>query len=157
MNHTELADALQDFAGLGWIPGITQILDGLTTIDHAARTGRLSADATQTLLTTIANPNGPDLTHLLALTIKTLTGPDNQALHGLDDDTRKQIQHLGEQHAWETAEYAPRDQPNEAAGLIYQHSPHGGATPANDGQCSQCGGRFPGWPGGICDACKNRA
>ncbi|MFD7995489.1 hypothetical protein [Streptomyces mexicanus] len=123
MNHTELADALQDFAGLGWIPGITQILDGLTAIDHAARTGRLSADATQTLLTTIANPNGPDLTHLLALTIKTLTGPDNQALHGLDDDTRKQIQHLGEQHAWEVAEFAPRDQPNEAAGLIYQHSP----------------------------------
>jgi hypothetical protein len=22
------------------------------------------------------------------------------------------------------------------------------------GQCSRCSGRFPGWPGGVCNACK---
>ncbi len=27
------------------------------------------------------------------------------------------------------------------------------APAAGDGQCSRCGGRFPGWTGGICDAC----
>ncbi|MEU8718287.1 hypothetical protein [Streptomyces sp. NPDC048663] len=25
---------------------------------------------------------------------------------------------------------------------------------AVSGQCSQCGGRFEGWSGGVCDACK---
>ncbi|MFJ8351511.1 hypothetical protein ACIQ9J_35190 [Streptomyces sp. NPDC094153] len=28
------------------------------------------------------------------------------------------------------------------------------AVASGDGQCSVCSGRFPGWPGGVCDACR---
>ncbi|MGV9892070.1 hypothetical protein [Streptomyces sp. NPDC003395] len=27
-------------------------------------------------------------------------------------------------------------------------------TASGDGQCSACGGRFPGWSGGVCGACQ---
>ncbi|MDX3279068.1 hypothetical protein [Streptomyces scabiei] len=120
--YSELADALIDFEGLEWIPGVAKFLEGFAEINEAAHTGRLTADATQTLLSLLGNPNSPDLNHLLALTAKTLTGPENQALTALDDETRKTVQHLGEEHAFQVAEYAPRDCPNEAAGLIYEHT-----------------------------------
>jgi hypothetical protein len=117
---SELGDALLDFEGLRWIPGISQILDGLTELDAAARAGRISPDATQTLLSTIASPDSVDITHLFALAVTTLTGPENRALDGLDEETRKAVQHLGEQHAFTAAEFAPREYTNEAAGLIYE-------------------------------------
>jgi hypothetical protein len=115
---TELSDVLEDFHGFDWIPGMAKILDGLADIDTAIHTGRMPADATQTLLTILGNPDGPDLPYLQALAVKALTGPDNPALNHLVDDTRKEVQHLGEMHAFETAECTPRDHTNEAAGLI---------------------------------------
>lgn len=132
--HSELADALIDFEGLEWIPGVAKLLEGFAEINEAAHTGRLTVDATQTLLSLLGNPSGPDLNHLLSLTTKTITGPGNQALAVLDDETRKTVQHLGEEHAFQIAEYAPRDCPNEAAGLIYEHTPH---LDTREGRCTQ--------------------
>ena len=132
---TALDDTLDDLAGFGWIPGIRQILDGLTTARDAATNGQLSADATQTLLVLTSNPHGPDLTEALAHLVQDLTNPaTNRALTGLPDDVAKRVQHLGELHVYETAEYAPREQPNEAAGLIYEHADttEGGCTAVDD-------------------------
>ena len=120
---TALDDTLDDLAGFDWIPGIAQILDGLRTIRDAAANGQLTADATQTLLVLIANPHGPDLTEALAHLVQDLTNPDtNRALTALPDDVAKDVQLLGEQHVHQTADYTPRDCPNEAAGLIYEHT-----------------------------------
>lgn len=120
---TALDDTLDDLGGFDWIPGIAQILHGLRTAQHAAATGQLDADATQTLLVLIANPNGPDLTEALAHLVQDLTNPGtNRTLTGLPDDVAKQVQHRGELHVHETADYTPRDHPNEAAGLIYEHT-----------------------------------
>ncbi|MFG2276695.1 hypothetical protein ACGFNY_43925 [Streptomyces chartreusis] len=115
---SELDDALEDFDGFRWIPGLGKVLDGIAEMDTAARTGRITADGTQSLLSIHGNPSGPDLPYLLSLVVKTLTGPDNPVLNDLPDETRKQLQHLGEMHAFETAEYAIRDHTNEAAALI---------------------------------------
>lgn len=115
---SELDDALEDFDGFRWIPGLAKVLDGFAEMDAAARSGRMTDDATQTLLSILGNPSGTDLQYLKALVVKTLTGPDNQALAGLDDETRKNLEHLGELHAYETAEYGIREHTNEAAALI---------------------------------------
>ncbi len=124
---TALDDTLDDLAGFDWIPGIAEFLAFARTARDAAAHGQLTADATQTLLVLIANPNGPDLTEALAHLVQDLTNPaTNRALTGLPDEVAKKVQHLGEMHAYETAEYAPRDQPNEAAGLIYEHDTHEG-------------------------------
>lgn len=152
---TPLDETLDDLAGFAWVPGIGQILDGLRTAQHAARTGGLDVEATQTLLALLGNPGNPDLQAALAHLVQEVTNPDtNRALTHLDPDTAKHVQLLGEMHANETADYAIREHTNEACGLIAKAAPHGGAAPANSGQCSQCGGWFPNWPGGICDACK---
>lgn len=128
---TALDDTLDDLAGFDWIPGIAQICDGVRALDTAARTGQLTADGTQTALTLLANPNNPDLPALLAALAQSLTNPTtNRALAGLPDEVAKKVQHLGEMHAYETAEYAPRDHPNEAAGLIYEHDTREGRCDA---------------------------
>ena len=117
----DLGDTLDDLTGLGWIPGITPILTGIRQLADAAQNGRLTLDATQTALTLLANPNGPDLPELLAHLAAHLTHPDtNPTLTTLDPATRKTVQLLGENHVRDTADYTPRDQPNEAAGLIYE-------------------------------------
>lgn len=122
---TALDDTLDDLAGLAWIPGLAQVLDGLRTLQHTAQTGRLSLDATQTLLAVLGNPNGPDLPEALAYLAQDITNPDtNPALTALDPDTAKTVQHLGELHAHDTADYTPRDHTNEAAGVIAAHAPH---------------------------------
>lgn len=147
---TPLDETLDDLTGFTWIPGLQQILDGLRTAQHAANTGQLTIDGTQTLLTLLGNPHGPDLQEALAHLAQEITSPDtNQALTVLDPDTAKTVQLYGELHAHDTADYAIRDHTNEAAGLITNPPPA-----ANSGQCSRCGGWFPGWPGGVCDACK---
>ena len=72
-----------------------------------------------------------DSTEALAHLVQDLTNPaTNRALTGLPDDVAKRVQHLGELHVYETAEYAPREQPNEAAGLIYEHDTRGGRCEA---------------------------
>ncbi|MFC9891547.1 hypothetical protein [Streptomyces pilosus] len=130
---TALDDTLDDLAGFDWLPGIALILEGLRTIRDTAANGQLTADATQTLLVLAANPHGPDLTEALAHLAQDLTNPTtNQALTGLPDDVAKKVQHLGELHAYETAEYTPRDNPNEAAGLISQHDTPEGRCEAMD-------------------------
>lgn len=118
---SDLHDALSDFQGFDRIPGIAKILTGIKETADAASCGQLSLDATQTVLSLTASPDNPDLPHLLSLLAAHLTNPDtNLALTALDDDTRKTVQRLGEIHVYETAEFTPRDYPNEAAGLIYE-------------------------------------
>lgn len=120
LDGTELADLLDDLEGFAWLPGFGQILAGVTEAAVFAATGRMSADHTQTALAVIANPEACDLTQLLACLARHLTSDANQALHGMPDDTRKTVQHLGELHAHDTAQYAAREHTNEAAGLIYE-------------------------------------
>jgi hypothetical protein len=125
-----LDEVFEDLDGFGWIPGIGQILDGARTLQTAIRDGQVDADATQTALTIFANPHGPDLVEVLSLLVQELTNPrTNPALAVLPDEPRKTVQQLGEVHVLETA-YAPRDCPNEAAGLISEHTPTNG-----EGRC----------------------
>ncbi|WP_046248113.1 hypothetical protein [Streptomyces sp. MBT28] len=114
-----LDDTLDDLAGFGWIPGIQNLLDGITAIQAAANAGQLTPDATQTLLSLLGNPHGPDLQAALSLLAPEITNPDtNPALASLDPHTAKEVQFLGEMHAHDTADYASRKHTNEAAGLI---------------------------------------
>jgi hypothetical protein len=109
----DLEDRIADLRGVH--PGIDLILDGARLI----ALDRLSLDRTQTLLSTIAGTGGVDLLEVLAQLVRRLTDPaQNPCLRTLDPDTQKAVQRLGERHAYETAEYAPRDCPPEAAALI---------------------------------------
>lgn len=125
-----LDEALEDLDGFAWIPGIAQILDGARTLHTAIRAGQVDADATQTALTVLANPHGPDLPKILALLVQDLTNPTNPALAGLPDEVAKDVQLLGETHVHQTADYTPREAPNEAAGLISEHTPT-----SSEGRC----------------------
>lgn len=131
---TGLDDTLDDLTGLGWIPGVAQILDGIAAAQNAATTGQLTLDATQTLLSLLGNPYGPDLPEALAGLAQHLTNPDtNLALAALDPDTVKTVQLLGELHAHDTADYTPRDHTNEASARISEAAPT--AVPAPGGRC----------------------
>ena len=132
---SDLHDALDDFDGLDWIPGLTKVLDGIQDIADAAQNGQFTLDATQTTLSLLANPNGPDLPQLLALLAAHLTNPDtNPTLTALDHRTRKTVQLAGEHHVHDTAEYTPRDHPNHAAGLIDEATRGGAMTLLDDDQ-----------------------
>ncbi|WP_060888636.1 hypothetical protein [Streptomyces scabiei] len=119
---TELDGTLADLDGFTWIPGIADLLRGYRALAQTAASGQLTADDTQTALALLGNPHGPDLIDVQAQLVKNLTDPATNpgALAGLPDKTTKQIQHLGEIHAFETRELAPRDNTNEAAGLLYE-------------------------------------
>ncbi|WP_329126085.1 hypothetical protein [Streptomyces sp. NBC_01353] len=108
----ELAGALDDLAGIH--EGIDLIRDGIRLL----AVDKLTADKTQTVITSIAG-TGTDVQALLGLLMQRLTNPDsNPGLRHLDGDTLKAVQRLGEQYAYETAEFAPREHPCEAAALI---------------------------------------
>lgn len=116
---TALDDILDDLAGFAWIPGVQQIVDGIEAAQQAAANGQMSTEATQTLLSMLGNPAGPDLQEALAGLARQITNPEtNAALAGLEPEIAKEVQHLGELHAFETAQFAVRDHTNEAAALI---------------------------------------
>ncbi|GGS96290.1 hypothetical protein [Streptomyces violaceus] len=122
-----LEDTLDDLDGFAWIPGVQHFFQFMQEARQAAATGRLSLDATQTLLSLLGNPNGPDLPQALADLAQDLTNPDtNTALNGLDPDTVKEVQLLGELHAHDTADYTPRDHTNEACARISEAAQHAG-------------------------------
>lgn len=124
---TTFDEILDDLSGFTWIPGIGQVIDGLCTTRTAAATGHLSVDGTQTLLTLLGNPHGPDLIEALAGLAQDITNPTtNHALTDLDPEAMKAVQLEGELHVHETADYAPRSHPNEAAGLIAEAAHTGG-------------------------------
>ncbi|MFD7980218.1 hypothetical protein [Streptomyces sp. NPDC059071] len=109
----ELAGVLEDTAGVH--SGIDMIRDGIRLL----ALDRLSADKTQTILSTIAG-TGTDLFAAFGLLVQRLTNPDsNPALNDLDAETAKQVELRGEQFAFEVAEFAPREHTSEAAALIY--------------------------------------
>ncbi|MFJ9799852.1 hypothetical protein [Streptomyces sp. NPDC101145] len=109
----DLEDRIADLRGIH--PGVDLILDGARLI----ALDRHTLDRTQTLLSTIAGNGGTDLLEVLAQLVRRLTDPaQNPCLRTLDPDTQKAVQRLGEQHAYETAEYTPREHPSEAAALI---------------------------------------
>lgn len=131
MTGSDLDDVLDDLDGFEWIPGLAQVLEGIRTIQDAARTGRLGLEATQTLLSLLGNPDGPDLPEALALLAQEVTNPDtNPSLTALTPDTAKTVQRLGEAHARDTADYTPRTHTNEAAALISEGAPH------SEGRCT---------------------
>ncbi|MFD3336146.1 hypothetical protein ACFWV1_26385 [Streptomyces sp. NPDC058700] len=108
----ELDGQLEDTAGVH--AGVDFIRDGIRLIAHT----RLTADQTQTILSTIAGADANLLT-ALGLLVKRLTNPgENPALDTLDAQTAKDVQQLGEQFAYDLAELAPGDKTTEAAALI---------------------------------------
>src|SRR3954470_4358618 len=98
LDGSELVGLLDGLEGFAWLPGFGQILAGVTEAAVAAATGRLTADETQTALAVIANPDGPDLTAVLAALAQHLTSDANPALAEMPNDTRKTVAHLGEIH-----------------------------------------------------------
>lgn len=109
----ELAGTLDDIAAVH--PGLDMIRDGIRLL----AVDKLTADQTQTILSTIAG-TGTDVLAALGLLVQRLTNPEtNPALRPLDPDTRKAVQQHGEQYAYETAEFAPREHTTEAAARIY--------------------------------------
>ncbi|MFF8610764.1 hypothetical protein ACF06X_33200 [Streptomyces sp. NPDC015346] len=109
----ELEGALDDLAGIH--AGVDMFRDGIRLLAVDLH----DADKTQTILTAIAGSGGVDLLDTLGLLVQRLTNPaSNPALRDLDPETVKQIQQRGEQYAYETALYAPREHTNDIAGLI---------------------------------------
>lgn len=125
MTGSDLDDVLDDLDGFEWIPGLAQVLEGIRTIQDAARTGRLGLEETQTLLVLLGNPDGPDLPEALARLAQEVTCPEvNRALTVLAPETVKEVQRLTTCHAWDTADYAPRAYTGEAAALISEGASH---------------------------------
>ncbi|MGW2863313.1 hypothetical protein [Streptomyces sp. NPDC001205] len=109
----ELAGTLDDLDGIHC--GIDLIRDGIRLLG----VDRLTADQTQTILAALAGSEGADVLTALALLIRRLTDPvTNPALRPLPYDTAKAVQQLGEQHAYDTAEFAPRRDVAAACFLI---------------------------------------
>lgn len=109
----DLAGVLDDLAGIH--PGIDLIRDGIRLL---ALSGH-SLDKTQTLLATIAGSDGFDVLTALSLLVQRLTNPTaNPCLRALPLQVQKDVQHLGEQHVYETAEFASREPVAEAAARI---------------------------------------
>jgi hypothetical protein len=108
----ELDGQLEDTAGVH--AGIDMIRDGIRLL----ALDRLSADKTQTILSTIAGADANVLT-ALGLLVQRLTDPDeNPALDVLDAETAKDVQVLGERFAYDLAELAPGQHTTEAAARI---------------------------------------
>ncbi|MFF8840498.1 hypothetical protein [Streptomyces sp. NPDC015130] len=108
----ELDGQLEDTASIH--AGVDMIRDGIRLL----ALDRLTADQTQTILSTIA---GADATILgaLGLLVQRLTNPDeNPALDHLDAEKAKAVQVLGERFAYDLAELAPGEHTTEAAALI---------------------------------------
>ncbi|MEU1078169.1 hypothetical protein ABZ404_36885 [Streptomyces sp. NPDC005878] len=111
----DLAGALDDLEYIH--PGIDLIRDGIRLL----ATERLTADRTQTLLAALAGSDGADVLTLLTLLIQRLTDADtNPALRRIDPALLATIRALGDQAAYTTHEFAPRDLVAEASGLIYE-------------------------------------
>ncbi|MEU9998107.1 hypothetical protein [Streptomyces sp. NPDC050848] len=95
-------------------PGLAMIADGLRLL----AVDKLTADQTQTILTTLSGADANVLA-AIGLTAQRLTNPDtNPALDTLDAQTAKDVQHLGEQFAYDLAVLHPGDRLNEAAARI---------------------------------------
>ncbi|KIF66304.1 hypothetical protein HY68_37035 [Streptomyces sp. AcH 505] len=99
----DLAGVLADLDGVHY--GIDQIRHGLESLAME----RLTKAQTQTVLYSLAGAEGTDILTALTLLITRLTNPDtNPTLRNLPLDRQKDIQHLGEQHAHLTEQFAPR-------------------------------------------------
>ncbi|MET9725441.1 hypothetical protein [Streptomyces zaomyceticus] len=112
LDENGLGGVLDDTAGVH--AGVDMIRDGIRLL----ALDRLTADKTQTILSTIAGADANLLT-ALGLLVQRLTNPDtNPALDTLTAQTAKDVQQLGEQFACDLAELAPGDRTSEAVGLI---------------------------------------
>ncbi|MFE5828984.1 hypothetical protein ACFQ8W_01725 [Streptomyces sp. NPDC056508] len=107
-----LGGILDDTAGLH--AGIDMIRDGLRLL----ALDRLTRDQTMSVLAALAGAE-QNLADGLGYLVERLTNPTtNPALAGLDPDTAKNVQHLGERYRYETAEYGPQQHAANAIGLI---------------------------------------
>jgi hypothetical protein len=108
----DLDGQLEDTAGIH--PGIDMIRDGIRLL----ALDRLTADQTQTILTTLSGADANVLA-TIGLLVQRLTNPDsNPALNTLEEQTAKDVRQLGEQFAYDLAVLDPGDRLNEAAARI---------------------------------------
>jgi hypothetical protein len=146
LDGTDLGDLLEDLTnGTNIHPGIRLIAAGIRAIadDHT-----LTIPATQLLLTQLCGSPDTDTIHAIAGLAEWLTSDNNPALTPLPADTRKTAQHQGE-----LAAHALRDtELRDPAALACASLP--AVHTAASGQCSECGGIFPDWNGGVCGACQ---
>ncbi|QBJ94445.1 hypothetical protein D0Z67_29185 (plasmid) [Streptomyces seoulensis] len=148
LDGTELGDCLADLTtGSNIHPGVRTIAAGIRTI---AEDPTLTPTDVQLLLAQLAaSPDACDTVGAIAALIEHLTTATQPALNPLPAPLRKDIQHQGELAAWQLRDPDLRTHPATACAAL--------DTPAaNSGQCSVCGGTFPDWNGGVCDACRNQ-
>ena len=144
---SDLDEVLDTLAELG-DPDLDRIITGFRSIAHRARTGQLDLNLTQVLIAALAgSPDSADVIGACAYTIAELTD-HNPALDHLTNDHRKEATKAGQEAAFDLTR--PKLRNTAATACAALDTP----TNANGGQCSQCGGWFDNWPGGICDACK---
>lgn len=116
---TDLDNVLDDLAGLTWIPGITQILDGIRETQTAIAEGALSLDATQTLIASIAGSTGADLVSALAHLTAHATNPHtNPALQQITAAQQKDCQRHGEAALYHLADDWLHQHASEASAAI---------------------------------------
>ncbi|MFG2677025.1 hypothetical protein [Streptomyces sp. NPDC048445] len=119
---TEFDNVLDDLAGLTWLPGITQILDGIREAQTAISRGDLTTDATQTLIAGIAGSAGADLVSALAHLTAHATNPHtNPALHQLPATQQKETQHHGETALFHLTDTWLHQHASEASAAISQY------------------------------------
>ncbi|MFI8792671.1 hypothetical protein [Streptomyces sp. NPDC055105] len=110
VDATELGELLGELAGFDWIPGVAKLREAMRDMGEAILAGRVSPDASQSLVAVLAGSNGADaltaIGHLTALT----TNPDtNPALAQLAPDQAKAARLHGENlvhHLADTAAFA---------------------------------------------------
>jgi hypothetical protein len=108
------AGVLDDLQGIHC--GIDLIRDGIRLLGL----DRHTADQTQTILAALTgSDDNTDVLAAIALLIQRLTDPaTNPALRPLPYEAAKRIQQCGEEHAYCTAEFAPRQVVADACALI---------------------------------------
>ncbi|MFC9497617.1 hypothetical protein [Streptomyces sp. NPDC056982] len=97
VDATDLGELLGELAGFDWIPGVAKLREALRDIGEAVLAGRVSPDASQSLVAVLAGSNGADVLTAIGHLTALATNPDtNPALAQLDDDQAKEARLHGE-------------------------------------------------------------
>ncbi|MFD7615793.1 hypothetical protein [Streptomyces sp. NPDC059802] len=119
----DLADLLDDLAGLSWLPGFDYLTAFIRTAAEAAARGELTLDATQTYLAVLAgSSDGTDiLTAIAHLVARLATADTNPALRQIPLDQQKAAQHHGEQAQYHLTDDWLHQHASDASAAISSH------------------------------------
>ncbi|MEE1812609.1 hypothetical protein [Streptomyces sp. BE133] len=119
----DLADLLDDLAGLSWLPGFDHLTAFIRMAAEAAARGELTPDATQTYISALAgSSDGTDgLTAFAHLIARFATADTNPALRNLPLDQQKLAQQHGEQALFALTDPDLHQHASEASAAISSH------------------------------------